>query len=557
MCRKTLSFFAVLFIFIPFHFTSAQQTTSRVIPFALSTSLPPTTTQEVTVELWDAATGGNLIFVEDYVGPNALAVDGSGSISFWFGNLHQPTGLNPDDFPSGSSRYLDVTREGASVLSVRLPLTATAFALSPGPQGPQGPAGPQGPSGQTGLTGPVGPSGPQGISGPQGVTGPQGPIGLTGPQGPPGLPDVQGNLTMVDSTATAGNIMKGSVPFIHNFGTNNTFIGKNAGNLTMTGTNNTASGVIALQSNTTGNFNAASGNAALRSNTTGDLNTASGVAALGNNTTGSNNTATGANALLNNRGADSNTASGVDALQQNTTGSWNTASGVVALASNTTGNYNTASGVNALRNNTGNYNTASGGGALQANVTGNYNTAIGYFANVSAGSLVNATSIGAGALVNDSNKIRLGDSAVTVIEGQVGFTASSDRNLKENFKPVKGEEVLGKIRGLSLTSWNFIGHDPKQFRHYGPMAQDFFAAFGHDRIGTIGTDTTITSTDMDGILMIAAQALESRSVEQMKRIDTLTAENAELKARLEALERRVASYSGKTREPTAPRPPLR
>jgi len=153
--------------------------------------------------------------------------------------------------------------------------------------------------------------------------------------------------------------------------------------------------------------------------------------------------------------------------------------------------------------------------------------------------LTNATAIGAGAIVNASNKVRVGNTNVTVIEGQVGFTSSSDVNQKENFEPVEGEEVLGKIRGLNLTSWNFIGHDPEQFRHYGPMAQDFFAAFGHDGIGTIGTDTTITSTDMDGILMIAAQALEKRTAEHTKKIDVLTAENAELKARLAALERRV------------------
>ena len=72
------------------------------------------------------------------------------------------------------------------------------------------------------------------------------------------------------------------------------------------------------------------------------------------------------------------------------------------------------------------------------------------------------------------------------------------------------------------------------------MAQDFFAAFGHDAIGTIGTDTTITSGDLEGILMVAAQALEKRTVEQTKKIDTLTAENTELKARLEFLERMFA-----------------
>jgi hypothetical protein len=108
--------------------------------------------------------------------------------------------------------------------------------------------------------------------------------------------------------------------------------------------------------------------------------------------------------------------------------------------------------------------------------------------------LNNATAL-SGAVVDASNKVRLGNIAVTVIEGQVAFTSVSDKNKKEKFKPVDGEDVLRKIRGFELTSWNFIGHDPKEFRHYGPMAQDFFAAFGHDGIGQIGSETTINSGD--------------------------------------------------------------
>src|SRR4029077_9885031 len=110
----------------------------------------------------------------------------------------------------------------------------------------------------------------------------------------------------------------------------------------------------------------------------------------------------------------------------------NTASGLQALFSNTTGNGNTAIGISALLSNT----------------TGNDNTAIGDLANVSAGNLTNATAIGAGATVNASNKIRLGNAGVTVIEGQVAFSASSDKTKKENFQPVDGEAVLGKIRGF-------------------------------------------------------------------------------------------------------------
>jgi trimeric autotransporter adhesin len=231
---------------------------------------------------------------------------------------------------------------------------------------------------------------------------------------------------------------------------------------------------------------------------------------------------------------DQNTTLGVGALQNNTTGGNNTAIGVQTLFENTTGGVNTAIGIQALFNNTtGELNTAVGNNALGSNTTGDANTAIGNGADVAAvGNLNNATAIGAGAFVDASNKVRLGDVNVTVIEGQVAFSYISDKTQKENFQPVDGEEVLRKIRGFELTSWNFIGHDPEKFRHHGPMAEDFFAAFGHDGIGQIGSETTINSGDIAGILMIAVQALERRTME-LKRKE---ARIAVLESRLEALE---------------------
>jgi hypothetical protein len=226
------------------------------------------------------------------------------------------------------------------------------------------------------------------------------------------------------------------------------------------------------------------------------------------------NTSLGTGALQSNTTGSADTASGLGALLGNTTGNNNTASGFAALFINTTGNSNTASGAQALLSNTtGSANTASGLGALLSNTTGSANTASGVNANVSAGDLTNATAIGSGAVVDASNKIRLGNTAVTVIEGQVALTVVSDKTKKENFQPVDGEAVLGKIRGLALSSWNFIGHDPHQFRHYGPMAQDFFAAFGHDGVGQIGSETAINTGDLAGILMSAVQALEQRTAE--------------------------------------------
>jgi hypothetical protein len=124
--------------------------------------------------------------------------------------------------------------------------------------------------------------------------------------------------------------------------------------------------------------------------------------------------------------------------------------------------------------------------------------------------------------------------------GQSSFSTLSDVRKKENFKPLDGEEMLRKIGRFRLHTWNYKGQDPKQYRHYGPMAQDFFAAFGHDGVGVIGTDTTITSADFDGINFAAIQALTERT-EQLRQKDAqLAAKTRELEALLERLQAQQA-----------------
>ncbi|MGH8003634.1 MAG: hypothetical protein ACRECJ_02780, partial [Limisphaerales bacterium] len=176
---------------------------------------------------------------------------------------------------------------------------------------------------------------------------------------------ISGNINLDNSTATTGNILKGGSLFIHNRGFDNTFIGRDAGNLTMSGIFNTASGAEALMSNTTGGNNAADGYRALWKNTTGANNTAGGAFGLASNTTGISNTAFGQGALFDNTDGSDNTAIGQSALANNTADS-NTAVGAYALFFNTTGFFNTATGFEALRNNTiGSGNTASGYEALR------------------------------------------------------------------------------------------------------------------------------------------------------------------------------------------------
>ena len=83
--------------------------------------------------------------------------------------------------------------------------------------------------------------------------------------------EVDGNFVINTnpSTATLGNITKGGSRFINNFGTNNTFIGLNSGNYTMTGTNNTTLGIGALENVAGGSNNSAIGPNALNSLTNG------------------------------------------------------------------------------------------------------------------------------------------------------------------------------------------------------------------------------------------------------------------------------------------------
>ena len=105
------------------------------------------------------------------------------------------------------------------------------------------------------------------------------------------------------------------------------------------------------------------------------------------------------------------------------------------------GNDNTALGSGALFGNTsGDGNTAVGKSALDANSSGTRNTALGWFADVGGAAFTNATAIGASAIVDASNKIRLGDPNVTVIERQVAYTFTSDATKKKKFRLVDGDK---------------------------------------------------------------------------------------------------------------------
>lgn len=84
------------------------------------------------------------------------------------------------------------------------------------------------------------------------------------------------------------------------------------------------------------------------------------------------------------------------------------------------------------------------------------------------------------------------------------LTELSDVNAKQDIEPVNGHNILEKISQLEISEWSY--KDAPRDRHVGPMAQDFYAAFG---LGN--SDKGIATMDSSGIALAAIKALAERN----------------------------------------------
>ncbi|HEU4561622.1 MAG TPA: tail fiber domain-containing protein [Longimicrobium sp.] len=124
---------------------------------------------------------------------------------------------------------------------------------------------------------------------------------------------------------------------------------------------------------------------------------------------------------------------------------------------------------------------------------------------------------------------------VQVNAGGSSWNVISDRNRKQDFLSVDGEDLLARLRSVPVSTWRYQDEQDRTVRHIGPMAQDWQRAFGFSRDGT-----TINMSDFDGVNLAAIQALDRRTEAQSSQIQALRAENAELRARNQALETRAS-----------------
>jgi len=98
--------------------------------------------------------------------------------------------------------------------------------------------------------------------------------------------------------------------------------------------------------------------------------------------------------------------------------------------------------------------------------------------------------------------------------GSGAWASLSDRSMKTGVLALDDAAVLAKVAALPVNEWSYTSEHG--VRHVGPMAQDFYAAFG------VGEDDRhITSIDEDGVALAAIKALAAEN-------HRLHAENREL-----------------------------
>ena len=254
----------------------------------------------------------------------------------------------------------------------------------------------------------------------------------------------------------------------------------------------------------------------------GDLNTAS--ASFSTVGGGDSNEASGARSTVG--GGLNNTASFFYATVGGGVG--NEASGPDSTVSG--GRQNIASGSSA---------TVPGGGLNAANALNSFAAGFRSKAN-HAGSFVWGDGFNADKTSSASNQFNVyasggtrifsntaATSGVLLAPGSGAWITVSDRDAKENFNSVDGRDVLEQLASIPITTWNYKSQ-VEGVQHMGPMAQDFYAAFG------LGLDDKgISTIDADGVALAAIQGLRAEK----------DAEIAALRKRLEALEAMLAERS--------------
>lgn len=322
--------------------------------------------------------------------------------------------------------------------------------------------------------------------------------------------DVNGDINLPGTNGIRFN----NVSFLRAPGTKNVFLGSNSGLSSITGqdnihigssagsvstgSNNIFMGTEAGQSNTGSSGNSFIGWTAGKANTTGFYNTFIGPAAGNANSTSSYNTFIGPNSGTSNTLGERNMFIGVSAGASNIQGNDNLFMGYSAGGSNVGASNNSFLGTGAGQNTqNGSGNTFVGFEAGRANVDGYLNTAIGSTASFGSPNLFNATAIGAGAIVNQSNSVILGNTTTTVGIGNSAPTARF--HVKAEGTTATGVRFENLPASTGITYKLYVDGSGNVMRASTAGARETFE--GSDRNWTLTTDNHLINSNLGGIMI--------------------------------------------------------
>jgi len=129
---------------------------------------------------------------------------------------------------------------------------------------------------------------------------------------------------------------------------------------------------------------------------------------------------------------------------------------------------------------------------------------------------------------------------VTVAAGGGAWASVSDRNQKHEIREIDPQAVLNKLETVPVATWRYKTEET-QAMHMGPMAQDFYAAFG------LGEDDKhIVTVDADGVALAAVKGVHAITKQQSAKIDSLNQEIVKLRRENQTLEERLSKLESRS-----------
>jgi hypothetical protein len=124
------------------------------------------------------------------------------------------------------------------------------------------------------------------------------------------------------------------------------------------------------------------------------------------------------------------------------------------------------------------------------------------------------------------------------------WTNVSSRTLKDRFEELNKNDLLNKIKQMDVKAWYYKG---TQERHIGPVAEDFYQAFGTGVLDEpVYLGKSLAAGDVAGVSFMAVKELIVKNEQQQTQINALTKKIEQLENKLNQISNSSSSNQSNT-----------